>query len=195
MMDIVLHSDDIVLSNYWEKNIAQTVSFVDDREELLQVKKSVIVMSYSTCKAQAEEVITKLVSQNNRILILDHSPELEKAKILLKYGAKGYGNVLMQKYYLNAAINALQEGMVWLHPSFTSMLINQLPHSSDMHEGLMAKLTKREREVSLLLKEGHTYNEIGKKLSIVPRTVKAHAQKIYTKLDVKDRLGLAVLLK
>ena len=37
--------------------------------------------------------------------------------------------------------------------------------------------------------------DIAKNLDITHRTVKAHARHIYEKLNVKDRLGLALLLK
>ena len=51
------------------------------------------------------------------------------------------------------------------------------------------------QKLSLLLKDGSTYKEVSSKLDITSRTVKAHAQSIYTKLYVKNRLALALLLR
>jgi DNA-binding NarL/FixJ family response regulator len=86
--------------------------------------------------------------------------------------------------------------MIWLSPALTSQLILELPQSEEKNnEAMLQKLTSREKEVALLLKEGLTYNEIAQRLDISARTVKAHAQAIYKKLEVSDRLGLALLLK
>jgi DNA-binding NarL/FixJ family response regulator len=74
-------------------------------------------------------------------------------------------------------------------------MINDLPVSNTFDDAKLSELTSREKEVALLLKEGKTYKNIAQKLDITPRTVKAHAGHIYTKLNVKDRLALALLLK
>jgi len=86
--------------------------------------------------------------------------------------------------------------MVWLYPEFTSQLIMEIPTTkSTDNETLFEVLSEREKDVAILLKDGHSYKDIAQKLDITPRTVKAHAQQTYAKLHVKDRLSLALLLK
>ena len=111
-------------------------------------------------------------------------------------GAKGYGNALMREHFLISAIETLKDGMVWLYPEFTTMLIEEIPTSDNNTENpILDTLTQREKEVALLLKDGKQYKNIAQELDITPRTVKAHAQSIYSKLNIKDKLGLALLLK
>jgi DNA-binding CsgD family transcriptional regulator len=54
-----------------------------------------------------------------------------------------------------------------------------------------AALSEREREVAQLLVRGKTYREIGKQLFIAPSTVKTHVLRIYEKMGVSNKIGLA----
>ena len=82
-----------------------------------------------------------------------------------------------------------------MRPGFISMLIDQVNNTDRVKDVDLSVLTNREKGISLLLKDGMIYKDIALKLNIKPRTVKAHARNIYTKLGVKDRLGLALLIK
>ena len=197
-MAIILYSDDINLLAHWEKALNNEVyKSLDDIEELKNIKEEIIILNYASCGKECTKILNELVHNNNKILLLDRVPELEKAKKFLKLGIYGYGNALMRDHFILAALAALRENMVWLYPALTSQLILELPSDTkDQKEmNFLEKLTQREKEVAFLLKEGLTYNDIAQKLAISARTVKAHAQSIYSKLDVKDRLGLALLLK
>ena len=59
----------------------------------------------------------------------------------------------------------------------------------------LSELSSREREIADLIYQGLTNNEISEKTGITPRTVKAHTSSIYSKLNVKDRIGLVLLMK
>jgi RNA polymerase sigma factor (sigma-70 family) len=119
------------------------------------------------------------------------------AKRVLQLGAMGYGNALMSPHFILSAIHTLRENMIWLAPDLTSQLIMDIPPQEEKNniDELLSVLTKREKEVALLLRDALTYKEIADKLGISPRTVKAHAHAIYKKLDTHDRIGLALLLK
>jgi len=195
-MNIILHSDDINLLSYWEKSLNRKCKIVDDLDELLKISSSLIIVSFSVCLHDCENILRILTNNSNKILVLHRTPELSIAKKLLKAGAMGYGNALMRGHFIVSAVNAIEDNMVWLYPEFTSQLIMEIPTTNDTNdEEQLAKLTSREKEVALLLKEAYPYKEIALKLDITPRTVKAHAQNAYAKLNVKDRLALALLLK
>lgn len=194
-MNIVLHSDDINLIAHWQKAIKEEVLIVDEVELLNSVKNSLVVLNYSACKSESESIINELNKNENKVLILHRVPDFITAQRVLKYGAMGYGNALMREHFIVSAIQTINENMVWLYPEFTSQLISNMPQSKSDKNIQLLKLSEREKEVAMLLKEGDTYKVIARQLGITPRTVKAHAQHIYTKLNVKDRLGLALLLK
>ena len=195
-MKIVLHSDDINLLTYWQKVLGEDVGVCDDLEDLYKLQSTLVVLNYSSCADVCEELISKLLKNNNRILMLHRTPDLQTAKKLLRLGIMGYGNALMRDHFIFSAIETIKEDMVWLYPSFTTQLIAQLAKNTNAtDEEKLQTLSAREKEVALLLKEGLTYKEIAQKLDITPRTVKAHASKVYEKLGVKDRVSLTLLLR
>ncbi len=195
-MNILLHSDDINLLSHWEKSLDRKSEIIDDLDELKNVTSSLIIINFSACLHDCENVLKALTDKSNKVLVLHRTPELSIAKNLLRAGAMGYGNALMREHFIISAVNAIEDNMVWLYPEFTSQLIMDIPVTNDKNdEEQLSKLTSREKEVALLLKEAYPYKEIALKLDITPRTVKAHAQNTYTKLNVKDRLALALLLK
>lgn len=55
-------------------------------------------------------------------------------------------------------------------------------------------LTKREKEVTLLLVKGHTYKQISEQLFISLPTVKTHASNIYRKCQINNRMELISLI-
>ena len=195
-MKTIIHSDDINLLSHWQKSLSDECDVIDDLNELLNVTSSLIIVNFSACLPSCDDVLKTLISNENKILVLHRTPELSVAKKLLRIGAMGYGNALMRDHFIVAALNAIEDNMVWLYPEFTSQLIMEVPTTSDTNnDEELSKLTSREKEVALLLKEAYPYKEIALKLDITPRTVKAHAQSTYSKLNVKDRLALALLLK
>ena len=195
-MKVLIHSDDINLLSHWEKSLNHECDVVDDLDELLNVTSSLIIVNFSACLPSCDDVLKTLISNDNKILVLHRTPELAIAKKFLRIGAMGYGNALMRDHFIIAALNAIKDNMVWLYPELTSQLIMDIPTSNDENsDEQLSKLTTREKEVALLLKEAYPYKEIALKLDITPRTVKAHAHNAYSKLNVKDRLALALLLK
>ena len=56
------------------------------------------------------------------------------------------------------------------------------------------ELTKRERQVALAVADGLSNREIAERLSISERTVKARLTSVFQKLEVRDRVQLALLL-
>ena len=195
-MQIVLFSDDINLLSYWENICGKNNIVLETMEELLEIKKSIIIANYSAYDNNSIQIILELKKSGNSVLVLHRTPNINLGKQLLSFGANGYGNALMKAHFLLSAIDAIKEGLVWLHPEFTSSLINEIAEKeSNNIDSLISVLSEKEKEVVMFLKDGDTYKVIALKLNITPRTVKAHASSIYTKLNVKDRLSLALLLK
>lgn len=195
-MDITIYSDDINLLDYWDKNLESAHSVEDDIDNLGEISNQIILLNYTDEDSGLKKLLIRLLNNKNSVFILDRTPSIDKAKTMLALGVKAYGNALMKKHFLTFAIETIKDGMVWLHPELTSELIYQIedkPEKDTNHYYQL--LSQREEEVAKLLKAGDTYKEVAEKLDITPRTVKAHAQHIYKKLQVKDRLALALLLK
>ena len=194
-MKLILHSDDINLLNHWENSFTG-YKIVDDFKNLFDAKDSIIVLNYTSFLKDIATAIKTFSANNNYVLVLHRDPSLAVAKKLLKSGVKGYGNAYMRTHFLISAAETIKDGLVWLYPEYTTQIILELEDkSNNQNQEILTKLTPREQEVALLVKDGLTCKEIAAKLDIGVRTAKTHIQHTYAKLHVNDRLALALLLK
>lgn len=194
-MKLYLVSNDISLRARW-MGILSSLHPTTFSEFSFDIRSPSIVMIVdSVLKDISDENLKKFFE--NRVMILSLTPNFAEAQKFLALGAMGYGNAMMHESHLYSVYQALEEGKIWLHPDFITLMITQIHDQNNPKEKsleILDVLSKREREVALLLGEGATHQEISDALDITVRTVKAHATAIYQKLDVKDRLALSLLL-
>ena len=75
-----------------------------------------------------------------------------------------------------------------------SKKLRQLPLAErEMPVDQNLPLTERQRQIILVLAEGITNKEIGRRLGLTEGTVKVHLHRIYRKLGIANRTVLAVL--
>ncbi len=67
--------------------------------------------------------------------------------------------------------------------------------AADGVRGMPALLTRREREIAVLVASGLSNREIGSRLFISKRTVDAHVDHIFGKLEISSRIQLTVMLR
>ncbi len=95
------------------------------------------------------------------------------------------------------AIRKVADGDPMLSPSVTARLIEQLtagsaPDRSRAARERLARLTEREHEVAVAVGTGLTNAEIAQRLHLSVPTVKAHIGRLFTKLDVDNRVQIAI---
>ena len=197
-MEIVLFSNDIDLINNWQNLLSDCKTNFVGESELPKIKDSLVILNVASCEKSCLETILYLKSNNNKILMLDKAPNLQKARKFFSYGVNGYGNAYMSKIYMLDAIQSVYNNLMWLLPVLTSQLIKDITqHTIDIenYKDILLPLTDKEKEIALLLKDGYTNHEISNTLSISLNTVKGHIKNIYEKLNVHDRLSFALLFR
>jgi len=202
-MIIFLHSQSKFVLTHWQKSLKQYQLRVEtDFPKLLNHFKTVdfkplLLCDFPTTENEIEERIIKL-QRLCKLIVLDCQADFIRGQIALNAGALAYGNAMMHAVHIQSAITAVNEGKIWLYPDFISELILQINKKQHLNQNQnlshLDKLTEREREVALLVKQGLNNKQIAQQLNITVRTVKAHTGKIYEKLNVNDRLELVVLL-
>lgn len=198
-MKQLLFSNDVALLQRWESILNnKDTQLLDDFNELFNVKDSIVIFNSDACENKCEVLIDVLVKNHNKILILDRVPDYFKVQKWLAKGIKGYGNVIMSSSYLLSAVDAISEDLIWLIPDITTQFVknfvgDEKPNSHD--NMLLDELTKKEREIALLLKEGYTNTDIAMSLNVSINTVKTHVKNIYKKFQVKDRISFSMLFK
>jgi DNA-binding CsgD family transcriptional regulator len=77
------------------------------------------------------------------------------------------------------------------------MALGQFARQAREGSEVQATLTPREHEILVLVSQGLTMQQAGRRLGISPRTVETHVAKLYRKLGVRTRVqavGRAVQL-
>jgi DNA-binding NarL/FixJ family response regulator len=89
------------------------------------------------------------------------------------------------------AIRRVLEGERVIEPALEQAAVLELgrfARQARESSEVVASLTPREREILELLAEGLTMQQIGRRLTISPRTVETHVAKLYRKLAVRTRV-------
>ncbi|WP_394774577.1 response regulator [Flavobacterium sp.] len=144
------------------------------------------------------EVVEKLRSENNTVKIIMLSMHESEEYVLksIKAGADGYLLKGSSKEEFLKALNTVAAGGKYFSGDISSILINQLTTSSNSFEpkqnlGEEMMITKREKEILMLLLSGKGNKEIAETLAISKRTAEVHRFNLMKKLKVKNLMELS----
>jgi DNA-binding NarL/FixJ family response regulator len=131
-----------------------------------------------------------------QVLILTTFDLDEYVYAALRAGASGFLLKDALADDLLGAVRAVASGEAVTAPSVTRRLIahfvGDAPAATDPSRRLAA-LTAREREVLTLIARGRSNTEIGQDLHLAPGTTRTHINRIFAKLDLRDRVQAVIL--
>jgi len=129
-----------------------------------------------------------------RVLILTMHHDESYLRQALKNGAAGYVLKKAADVELIAAIQAVMRGDVYVHPSMTRALLDDMVAEDDSplpgEENIWAALSDREQEVLQLVALGHTSKEIADQLALSAKTVDTYRARGMEKLGLHTRAAL-----
>lgn len=126
-----------------------------------------------------------------RVIILTMHPEEAHVVEALKSGVRGYVLKGSDSSELIHAIHECSEGRRYLSPQISERVIQGYVERFEASAlDPYDTLTDREREVLHLAAEGLTNPEIGRRLSLSPRTVETHRAKLMHKLGLRNQVEL-----
>ena len=136
-----------------------------------------------------------------RVLVLTTYDQDEFAFGALSAGASGFLLKDTRTAELHQALRAVSSGDAILTPRITRELLNRhmlSPVASPRQRAARQRLddlSPREREVADLVAQGLTNAEIARRLVLAPDSVKKNVTRILTKLDLRDRVQLVILMR
>jgi DNA-binding NarL/FixJ family response regulator len=126
-----------------------------------------------------------------RVLVLTMHAEEEHLLPVLEAGGSGYVSKRSADEELIEAIRTVARGDVFLYPDAAKLLLQGFRGKAPTgEEDPVARLSERELEVLSFTAEGFSAAEIGKKLSISPKTVDTYRSRIMEKLGLHHRSEL-----
>jgi DNA-binding NarL/FixJ family response regulator len=126
-----------------------------------------------------------------RVLVLSDRSDGSSVLRALRVGADGYVVKAEGLRTVGSSILRVASGERVLTDALEESAVAELGRMAKRtREGLAVRtaLTAREREIVILLAEGMTMRQIGRRLAISPRTVENHVGSLYRKLGVRTRV-------
>jgi two-component system NarL family response regulator len=142
------------------------------------------------------------LNPDTKVVILGGPFSDETEWSLFRTGVRGCCRRETEPEQLKSVVIAIQQGELWIRRSLSWHLLNELVTITQEKNRikqavseLLANLTRREYEIATLVGNGESNKQIARRLAITERTVKAHLTEVFRKLDVADRLKLALIVK
>lgn len=127
-----------------------------------------------------------------KIVLIDYGmSEEEISSLLLSYKIDGVLATTTDLPLFKKALQAISRGQIWIDNRKVKALVRhaECAKSLNMDDGL----SRKEREIVMLVSQGLTNREIASMLCISEQTVKTHISRIFRKLNVSRRSQLVPL--
>ncbi|MEE9176396.1 MAG: response regulator transcription factor [Thermodesulfobacteriota bacterium] len=124
------------------------------------------------------------------VLILSIHPEEEFAVRALKLKASGYVAKGSVPEELVLATKMILKGHRYISPSLTEKIASYLELDNDIEKSLHERLSKREKEVLIMIASGKSIKSISEQMYLSPKTVSTYRARILEKLNLKTTTGL-----
>lgn len=132
-----------------------------------------------------------------RFVAMSARPQAQEGLLLLRAGARGYGNRMASAPVLTALLSAVEGGEIWAGKQVTDYLLVAALAAAPASTGratLLGKLTAREVEIAEQVSAGLSNKVIAAEAGISERTVKAHLNSIFRKSGIRNRVQLALVV-
>jgi DNA-binding NarL/FixJ family response regulator len=131
-----------------------------------------------------------------RVLVLTTFDQDEIVYDAMRAGASGFLLKSAPPARLVDGVRTVAAGDALLAPKITRRLVEEFvgrPRPGQAVPAQVEELTDREREVLLLIARGLSNGEIADRFVVSDSTVKTHVNRIFQKLDLRDRVQAVVL--
>jgi DNA-binding NarL/FixJ family response regulator len=185
----------LLLGNEPHFDVAGQARDEDEALALLKGKRpDLLLFDYEGLGPAAEKLIRNLrrAAGGTRVLVLAMQSSDETLVRVLRAGASGLVGKQQSFATLVQAIRSVASGELWANRRAAGDTLERLVSASGGNVSLDARLTRREREITVAVGQGLRNKEIAKSLEISEKTVKSHLNNIFRKLHVDNRFAVGL---
>lgn len=214
MIDLLIADDDVLVRGGIAMLLAgesdvRVVGQAGSGEEAVRLafalRPSVVLMDLRMPGLDGVEATRRIVDEPSqtgdeliRVLVLTTFSDDESVYSALRAGASGFLIKDTAPRFLLEAVRCVAAGEAWLDSAVAGQVIRALaaapqPTSQSAYEGVLGRLTAREREVLQLMALGRSNAEIRDQLVVSEATVRTHVSRILMKTGSRDRTQAVVL--
>ncbi len=168
-----------------------------------ELRPDVVLMDVRMPNLNGIDATTEILAtakRDNRpapaVLILTTFDADEYVHDALTAGASGFLLKDALPEELVNAVNIVAAGDALLAPRITKRLLEKFASTrpaTNRHALRLNDLTEREHEILVLIGRGLSNKEVAETLFLAEQTVKSHVSRIFTKLDLRDRVNAVIL--
>lgn len=125
-----------------------------------------------------------------KVLVVSMVENEESIIRMLKLKVKGYLSKDVEPEELKEALHSIMQKGFYYTDFITGKLVHTL--QAEGEQEVFTNLTDKERRFIQLACSELTYQEIAKEMFVSPKTVDGYRDQLYTKLELKSRVGLAL---
>lgn len=208
MTAVLLGSADQRVTMHWRSCLeaAYSIHCDDNLEKIFDQCKSggfsLIILDYALLVDDFAESISRVQhdAPESKILLIGSKCSRKTQLKAFGQGIPGYMESDVTAELMVKGVDRLLNGEVWLGRQMVSALLEKLrkenpPARENSRPENLSSLTPREMDIARRICQGENNKKIANHLDITERTVKAHLGSIFRKLEVADRLQLALQLK
>ena len=199
----ILVTPDQGLLAHWKKALGtsrQTVApQIEDFFQLVPSSPSVAWIDLSIARRPdwAADIWRPILqSEHIRVVAASSNPKDDEAMLALDAGCAAYCHAFSDAPTLKQVREVVDAGNVWIGKNLMQRLLQNvhraIPTATPPADGWRDGLTQREIEVAILAANGASNQAIAIQCGISERTVKAHLSAVFVKLNITDRLQLAL---
>jgi two-component system response regulator NreC len=161
-------------------------------EMALKLEPRVVLMDISMPVLKGFDAVRRIrkARPGVKVLILTVYEDEDMVARCLDAGASGYVLKDSPPLQLVYAIQTVNHGQQYMSPRVLTGVVRQYISQPGEFKGGYESLSDREREILVLLAEGHSLKEIACQLNLSAKTVDAHKCNLMRKLDLHDRSEL-----
>jgi DNA-binding NarL/FixJ family response regulator len=144
-----------------------------------------------------ERAARQALEASPRLIVMRPAPSESEAFALLSLGVSGYCHLAASPVQLREIAGVVANGGIWMPPELLRRLVGlsrRVVFPAPRDAAGVESLTEKEFAVASLVGGGASNREIAERLAMSERTVKSHLSSIFRKMDVRDRVQLALAM-
>lgn len=174
----------------------EVIGEATNRSEVIQNLKDhdwdilILDITFPVCNGLEILQDVKRLHPNLPVLILSMHTEEEFALSTLKLKAAGYVTKESVPEELVLAIKVILKGHRYISPSLAEKLANYLDRDIDADKTPHEKLSKREKQVLIMIASGKSIKQIAKEIYLSVKTVSTYRKRVLDKLNLETTAEL-----
>lgn len=200
MRIILFSSQTFLIKELKKSNVFANLLVISKIEDILNLNRyseNILFLHHLDCDDNIANSLNILNNDfpNIKLIAIRNKTNNIEGCTVLKKGYKAYVSSISNVNIFESVINCVNNNNTWVYPELMQFLISSIPVNDNQQDNIIKDLSVKELEVLELVSQSKNNNEIANILSVAEITVKKHISSLFKKLNVKDRLSLALILR